>query len=131
MTRKDIANQINHIGNLVRTISTHKRLFYTVGDIYNNRGKVESWQDSSAIRKFKPETDGKFIYTFYCENVPCHKVDYENINECNVLNSLNCDNECEVLVLETAKMVVTSFSIDNDCKENESHSVQLKFIGFE
>jgi len=126
MTKKDIANKINYEDTITRFISVPNKLNICVGDIFDNKDKCSSWQRSDRYKDFIPETNYKYKYKLECIGVPCHKVDYEDREECRILNCLNTDAECEVLVLDTAKMKIKSIE---EIEENRYH-ICMEFIGF-
>jgi hypothetical protein len=126
MTKNEIAMQINCIDNIGRTLILDERSYFTEGQIYNNRDKAESWQSSDANQSFECELDGKYIYFLRCNNVPCHKVDYDNEEEVKVLNAY--ENECEVLVPANTNMKIVSVSTDDDYEEMGYYEVELELI---
>jgi hypothetical protein len=113
MTKNDIANQINHKTDIARTITTDWEMDFVVGQMYDNRGKAESWQDSKSARSsYEPEIKREYTYVLYCKNVDCHAVDYDNDKEVDILNAY--ESESEVLVPAETKMKITYVSEDAD-----------------
>ena len=130
MDKKEIAQKINHTADLGRVVKTNYQLDLAEGQIYDNRGKCESWSDRDLCTEaFISETDGEYTYIFYCDQVPCHKVDYANKQECDVLGSCDCASEAEVLVLDTAVMRIVDVGNDDDFEEIGYYPVRLKFEG--
>lgn len=128
MTKNELANQINHTINIVRTISVNWELDIIEGQLYDNQGKAESWSDDSCTKSFENECSNQIKYVFYCSNVPCHKVDYTNKKECEILNADNCESEGEVLVPAETKMVITYVSSEEDYKEMGYYVVELELL---
>ncbi|WP_110954769.1 hypothetical protein [Anaerosinus massiliensis] len=125
MTKETLSKEINCKANICRQISTDFQLELKVGDIYDNQGKAESWTIEG---EFTVETLRKYNYAFFCNNVPCHKVDYENEEECEVLGCEDCEKEDEVLVPASTKMRITYVSTDLDAEEMGFYQVDLELI---
>ena len=128
LTREIIASDVNCVDNLARTIILDQKLNLKEGDIYDNRGKIESWSGSDCTMSFISEIEGKYEYVFLCDNVPCHKVDYDNYEECEVLGAVDCESEGEVLVLPSVKMRIAHVPTDEDYKEMGYYEVHLELV---
>ncbi|PHE99935.1 hypothetical protein COF81_09455 [Bacillus pseudomycoides] len=126
LTKKEIAQNINFKGDIFRTIKVNSKLKLVPGELYDSQGKIESW--AHGYGEFHVENHGEYEYTFYCNNVPCHEVDYENKIEVEVLDAVEGENE--VLVLDNAIMKIVSVASDDDCKEMGYYQIDLEFIGF-
>ena len=127
MNKNDIAKIINHKCDLARIIVSDYELDFTEDEIYDNRGKAESWTDRDRSKKeFIPENEGEYVYVLYCDNVPCHKVDYSNEEECNVLGAADCDSEAECLVPAETKMRITRGAEEVDYEEMGYYSIYLE-----
>lgn len=125
MNRTEIAKIINFEGKIFRTINVDEKLDLIEGQFYDNRGKVESWCNEYGT--FNPETDREYQYFFRCDHpVEGHEVDYDNEEECEVLNAEGCEDECEVLILPSQKFVIKSISSDEDYKELGYYEVELE-----
>jgi len=129
MTKNELANKIDGIKDLGRTIVTNFEMDFVEGEIYDNRGKAESWTDRSRAEKdFTPESTGSITYVLFCNNVPCHVVDYNNANECDILGATDCEDEAECLVPADTKMRITYVSSDWDCEEMGYYIVEMELI---
>src|SRR3712207_99694 len=128
MDRESIARKINCKDNLTRIIIVDNKLDLKEGQIYNNMGNVESWMGSNSTEDFKPELDDEYMYVFHCDNVPCHQVDYENEEECEILDCEGCESEGECLVLHSVKMKIIDIATDEDLKELGYIPVQLELV---
>lgn len=126
MTRESLAKEVNARHNIFRQIAVDSKIDLKEGDIYDNRGKIESWAISSPYADFNIENDNKIVYVFNCKNVPCHEVNYDNEEEVEVLNA--CDGEMEVLVLPSQKMRIVSVYSDEDYEEIGYYEVELEIV---
>lgn len=127
-TKLDYANTINHKDNLVRTIVVNHKLDLKIGDLYDNQEKIESWSDSTCTENFHVEQEGIYEYSFFIKNVECHKVNYGDEEECEVLDSLDCENEGECLVLPNKKFKIIDVATDEDFKEMGYYEVNLEEV---
>ena len=131
MTKKDIAMNINHKADIARIIKTNYEIEFVEGEIYNNRGKIESWSDTErSTQAFNVENDGEYVYLITCKDVPCHLVDYNNEKECEILGAMDCEKEVEVLVLDTAIMRIDWVGSEYDVEEMGYKTIELSFEGF-
>lgn len=131
MNKNEIAKNINYKTNIGRIISTNHKLNLSEGEIYDNQGKAESWMDRETVeRDFVVENEATYTYYFTCDNVPCHKVDYTNQKEVEILGAENCEHECEVLVPANAILEIISEPYDEDWKDMGYYTVELEFKGF-
>lgn len=129
MNKFDLSKNINNVAKgLCRTISVDRKLDLREGDLYNNQGKVESWQDDNAKMGFRPEIEDELIYSFIVENVPCFKVNYEDEELCEFLDCIGCEDESECLVHPDIKFVITRVSTDEDFKEMGYYEILLEEI---
>jgi hypothetical protein len=102
MTKLEIAQEINFKGDLFRTIKVDEKLNLVEGEIYNNQNRIESWCNQYGTYSV-PEFHGEYEYFFTVKDAQGHEVDYENEEECETLGAVDCEDECEVLVLPTQK----------------------------
>lgn len=132
MTRESLARDINCTVNIGRRIELNYKLDLEDGDLYDNLGKVESWtEENEDGEAFKTESyHGEYTYIFKCENVPCHRVDYNNKEETEFLGATDCEKEYEVLVREDAIFEVVFEPSDIDFEELGYYIVELEFKGF-
>lgn len=129
--KDEIAKNINHVADITRIISVNYELDLKEGDMYDNRGKAESWADRNLnTRKFIPANKG-IEYLFTADNVPVHKVDYKNKKETEALGATGSESEGEVLVPSNAKFRVTYVSSEYDYEEMGYYVVKLEFLGFD
>lgn len=128
MDRKSIANNINYKGYIGRTIATDEKLTFKVGDEYKFYHEVESWSGENCTRDFIPETTREYVYFFSCNNGEGHEVDYDNEEECEILDAEGCNDEGEVLVKDTCRMRITFVGTDDDFKEMGYYSIDLERI---
>jgi len=129
MNKNELAQQINCEADLARTIRTNYELEFVEDEIYDNQNKVESWTDRENSQKsFIPENDGSYVYVLYCDNVPCHKVDYNNTEECDILGATDCESEAECLVSANTRMRITYVSTEDDFKEMGYYTVEMELI---
>jgi len=127
--KSKLAQQINHTADIARTIKLNYELDLVEGELYDNRGKAESWTDrDKGTRSFIPETEGTIDYVFYCDNVPCHLVDYNNEEDVQVLGAEGCESEGEVLVAATTKMRIISGPQEVDFEEMGYYTVYLELV---
>lgn len=127
-SRLEIANDINYRGMAGRTIAVDKKLNLREGQEYKFYKEVESWAGQYADMSFQIENDNLIQYYFRCENIEGHEVDYENEEECEVLDCEGCESEGEVLVKNTCRMIIKSVSTDEDFKEMGYYEIQLERI---
>ena len=128
--KNKIAEDINYIApNMARTIAVDSDLSLKEGELYDNRGKAESW-DAGGEMSFEPKDTGDIIYVFYAKNVPVHKVDYNNETEVEVLNAV--EGEGEVLVPKNAvfKIISAPENIEDHIDDIGYVSIDLEFLGF-
>jgi len=129
MTKLEIAQNVNGVKDLGRIIATNWDLEFVEGQIYDNRGKVESWTDrDNSTQCFQPETKGLNVYVLQCNQVPCHVVDYDNEDECYELGATDCESEAECLVLPTTKMIATYVSCPEEVEEMGYCLVELELV---
>ncbi len=126
-TRLEIAKEINYEGSACRTISVESKLNIKVGDEYKFYKEVESWQGENSYYSFEPLENG-IKYVFEIDNIKGHEVDYENEKECEVLGSMGCMDEGEVLITNDNRMRIKYISTDEDYKEMGYYSVELELI---
>ena len=127
-TRLEIAKEINYEGKAVRTIQVRNKLDIKVGDEYKFYKEVESWQGINCTSNFLVESEDVFEYVFEIENIKGHEVDYENEEECVVLDAEGCESEGEVLITNDNRMRIKYISTDEDYKEMGYYSVELELI---
>lgn len=111
MTKNEIANQITEtVTGITRAIDTDYLLGYKQGDIITLEN-AESWTDGG---HFSIENDKEYGYLFTIINeVPVHRVDYDNEEECSALGCEGCEGEQEVLIASGTK-----FKIVNEIDES-------------
>lgn len=126
MNKNSLAKNINHIANICRTITTNWPLDLQIGELYDNRGQTESWQDETSQYSFMPEQNGEYTYVFYCDNVPCHKIDYNNKTICDLLDAYR--EEGEVLVPANTKMKIVGVSTEEDFKMMGYYQIDLELV---
>lgn len=127
-TRLEIASEINYKGRVGRTIVSDNKLNFNVGDEYKFYHEVESWAGENCSVDFIPEIEGKYIYFFSCKNVEGHEVDYENEEECEVLDCEGCESEGEVLIKNNVKMIIKDVANDDDFEEMGYYEIELEVI---
>lgn len=74
-----IANLKNCRTDAMRIIEVDEELDLKIGEIWNNKGKAESWtdiNDDNAGSAFIPETKGKITYLLEVKNVEGYKLQY-------------------------------------------------------
>lgn len=126
MTKNEIAKNITMIADeITRVITSDEKIDFMVGQIYDNRGKAESWQYKPK-QDFQPEVKRKYKYILFAKNVPVHEVDYDNEEEVDILNAY--ESECEVLVPAETKMRITYVSTDEDFYEMGYYTVELEVV---
>lgn len=104
MTKEELARNINGVKDLARTIATNWEMDFVEGQLYDNQGKAESWADRDNVKAaFIPESTGQIAYVLYCNQVPCHVVDYSNAEELDILGATDCKSEAECLVSADTK----------------------------
>ncbi|WP_242944249.1 hypothetical protein [Clostridium botulinum] len=128
MDRETIARDVNCKDNLTRIIVVDNKLDLKEGQIYNNMGNIDSWMGSHSTENFMPELDNEYMYVFQCSNVPCHEVDYENEEECEILDCEGCESEGECLVLPNVKMKIINIGSDEDLRELGYIPVSLELV---
>ena len=128
MTKNDIAKKVNCKTSLTRIIMLNYKNAFNVGDIYDNRGKAESWMCSDSTEDFDPELENSVEYVLYVNNIDCHKVDYDNDEECDVLDANGCESEGECLLPAETKLKIISVSSDEDFEEMGFYEVELEKI---
>lgn len=126
MTRNELANQVNYKGNICRTLAFAWEQDYKIGDLYDNKGRAESWQCEDSAQSFIPENNNKVRYVIYCNNVPCHKVNYKNKNEVDLLEAYK--GEGEVLVPAETRMRIVDVSTEEDFREMGYYEINLELI---
>lgn len=124
MNKNEIAQQINCVDNITRTLTLDNKDYFKIGDIYTSN-KAESWSGSNCTESFHSELDNEYEYVLKCKSVSCHKVDYENKEECKILDCEGCENEGEVLVPANTKMKIVSISTYDDYNEMGYYEIQL------
>ena len=128
MTKNDIANKINYKADLTRIIVLNYKGAFKVGNVYDNRGKAESWMCSDSTEDFWPELENSVEYVLYVNNIDCHKVDYDNDEECDVLDANGCESEGECLLPAETKLKIISVSSDEDFEEMGFYEVELEKV---
>ena len=128
MTKNDIANKINYKADLTRIIVLNYKGAFKVGNVYDNRGKAESWMCSDSTEDFDPELENSVEYVLYVNNIDCHKVDYDNDEECDVLDANGCESEGECLLPAETKLKIISVSSDEDFEEMGFYEVELEKV---
>jgi len=128
MTKNEIANKINCRADLARIIMLNYKGAFEVGDIYDNRGKAESWMCSDSTEDFDPELENSVEYVLYVDDIECHKVDYDNDEECDVLDADGCESEGECLLPAETKLKIISVSSDEDFEEMGFYEVELEKV---
>ena len=126
MTKNEIANKINYKADLTRIIVLNYKGAFKVGNVYDNRGKAESWMCSDSTEDFDPELENSVEYVLYVNNIDCHKVDYDNDEECDVLDANGCESEGECLLPAETKLKIISVSSDEDFEEMGFYEVELE-----
>ena len=108
MTKQQIAENINSCETLVRNIFLYD-FDMQIGQVYDNRGKCESWTIARfAEEDFSSDTASGIKVSLICDNVPCHSVDYDNTEECEILGATDCGTEHEAIVSKDTKMIISS-----------------------
>lgn len=128
MTKNEIANKINYKADLARIIMLNYKNAFKVGDIYDNRGKAESWTGPDGTEDFYPELENSVEYVLYVDDIECHKVDYDNDEECDVLDADGCESEGECLLPAETKLKIISVSSDEDFEEMGFYEVDLEKV---
>ena len=128
MTKNEIANKINCKADLTRIIVLNYKGAFKVGNVYDNRGKAESWMCSDSTEDFDPELENSVEYVLYVNNIDCHKVDYDNDEECDVLDANGCESEGECLLPAATKLKITAVSSDEDFEEMGFYEVELEKV---
>lgn len=125
MYREDYANNINFVADYAtRTIGVNS-VDYKEGDIIALE-RAESWAYESDMG-FQIE-NGEYEYkvVFTCKDLPCHKVNYEDEVEVEVLNAVK--GEGEVLVPACTKFKVTFVASEEDYKEMGYYEIELEKV---
>ena len=128
MTKNEIANKINCKADLARIITLNYKGAFKAGDIYDNRGKAESWMGPDGTEDFYPELKKSVEYVLYVDDIECHKVDYDNEEECDVLDASGCESEGECLLPAETKLKIISVSSDEDFEEMGFYEVGLEKV---
>ena len=128
MTKNEIANKINYKADLARIIMLNYKNAFKVGDIYDNRGKAESWTGPDGTEDFYPELENSVEYVLYVDDIECHKVDYNSEAECDVLGATGCEVEGECLLPAETKLKITAVSSDEDFEEMGFYEVELEKV---
>jgi len=128
MTKNEIANKINYKADLARIIMLNYKGAFEVGNIYDNRGKAESWMGPSSTEDFDPELENSVEYVLRIDDIECHKVDYDNDEECDVLDANDCESEGECLLSAETKLKIISVSSDEDFEEMGFYEVELEKV---
>ena len=128
MTKNEIANKINYKADLARIIMLNYKGAFEAGDIYDNRGKAESWMCSDSTEDFDPELENSVEYVLRIDDIECHKVNYDNDEECDVLDANGCESEGECLLPAETKLKIISVSSDEDFEEMGFYEVELEKV---
>lgn len=128
MTKNEIANKINYKADLARIIVLNYKGAFKAGDIYDNRGKAESWMGPDSTEDFDPELENSVEYVLRIDDIECHKVDYDNDEECDVLDADGCESEGECLLPAETKLKIISVSSDEDFEEMGFYEVELEKV---
>lgn len=112
MNKNEIANQKNlKIKGVSRQIMTDQLIDFEEDQIIEVE-KAESWTDGG---EFKVETEREITYIFFIDNeIEVHQVDYDNEEECEILDCQDCYKEKEVLVAAGTKLRVKSFGDESE-----------------
>ena len=125
MNKLEIAQDINFEGRVCRSIKVDEKLNLEVGQEYKAFHEVESWGDQYS--EFRVENYNEIEYFFTCKNAKGHKVDYDNEEECEVLDCEGMENESEVLIHKNfQKFIIKSVSTDEDFKEMGYYEIELE-----
>lgn len=131
MTKNEIARNINsRIENLGRTISISSNYdisdYFKENEIYDNRGKAESW---TAGGYFEMENAADVeVFIRIINECDCHEVDYTNDEECFELGCDGCENEKEYIIPAEQKLLIVSVSTYDDFEEQGYYEVSVKAI---
>lgn len=110
MNRSEYAKIINWNGTATREIQIDEVPKYEVGQIIN---PGLCWTDAG---EFNVETLGKYSVIFVItESVEGHKVDYDNVEECEELGCEDCWKEEEILINKNFE-VVDFWKYDNEVR---------------
>lgn len=91
--------------------------------------KAESYSDGG---QFEVENDNEYTYLFKIINeVPVHRVDYDNEEEVYELGAEGCEEEKEVLVPAGAMLKVSWIGSELDMEEMGYITIELEFVGFQ
>ena len=124
-TEEEIAKIINYKGKVYRTITTYEKLNFQVGQIVDNLGM--SWCDENGV--FYVENEKDYTYLFRCDGVvKGHKVNYDNEKEVYILSVEGCEDESEILVLNSQKFRVLNVCRDYNFTETEYYQVTLEAL---
>ena len=126
MTKESLANQVNAtLKGIGRTIALNYLEDYKVGDTITVE-KAESWTNGGT---FTVETGRKYEYFFICENeVNVHEVDYDNEEECEILDCQDCWDEKEVLVPAGTRFKIIEVMSDEAFGELGYKEIRVKRI---
>jgi len=129
MTKNDIAKDINYSAKLVRVIKVNYLLDYKEGDIITF-DDASSWTDMEAVDgNFIVETKRENTYAFYTKGeVDCHKVDYDNEEEVEILGAEGCEDEAECLLEAGSKFKVLDIGTEEDLDEMGFIMIDVELI---
>lgn len=99
---------------------------YNEGDIIEVKNGYESWAYNSDMSFQIEDPNYEYEVVFTCCDLPCHRIDYNNKKEVQILNAV--EGEGEVLVLTGTKFKVLSVSTEDDYKEMGYYEVELELI---
>jgi len=127
MTREELANIKNRKTTIGRELVLSYKLDLEEGQIYDNRGKVESWAGDNSDEMLVNAGGNGYTYYFRCDDeVECHAVDYDNEEEVEFLEAT--EGEDEVLISADTKFEIVSVSTDSDYEEMGYYEVELKEV---
>lgn len=95
--RRNISLDLNFKGRLRREIKVPHDLELKIGDKYQFFRDVESWGSMDNYFTIQNDWD-KYYYEFICDDLVGHEVDYDNDEECEILDCIDCFDEMEVLI---------------------------------
>lgn len=126
MNKETLSKDINFIAPLaVRTIGIQNEFTFKKGDMIINK-KSESWQCNSDSNFNIENPNYKIEVVFYCKNLPCHKVDYDNEEEVEILNAVK--GEGEVLVPAGTHFKILDVGTIDDIKDVGYISIDLEYV---
>lgn len=140
ITKNNIANIKNHTAtSLGRTISVLAKLDFNIGDIIV-LDRAESWTEGG---EFTCENEGILYFFSFDNNIDCHKVDYNIVNNATTASELDIaedyftilgtdsemSSEIEVILSIGTKFRVKDVSTDDDFEEMGYYNISLEYLG--